>query len=117
MTGQVPRLRRLVLFTVAFGLLMAIALGSAGQLARDRSIAWALLMYLPLVPLGLAAMAFDALLREIVVDPEDKQPLWYFEVRTTGPLACCLAQQDLRQAGPRRSPAFTPLAPAALGPL
>ncbi|HEY5272999.1 MAG TPA: Trm112 family protein [Acidimicrobiales bacterium] len=24
-------------------------------------------------------MALDALLREILVDPEDKKPLWYFE--------------------------------------
>ncbi len=24
-------------------------------------------------------MALDALLQEILVDPEDKQPLWYFE--------------------------------------
>jgi uncharacterized protein len=24
-------------------------------------------------------MPLDALLREILVDPEDKQPLWYFE--------------------------------------
>ena len=40
-------------------------------------------------------------------------PLRHFEARTTGPLTCCLAQQDLQQ-GPTDSPAFTPLTPAAL---
>ena len=43
-------------------------------------------------------------------------PPRHFEASTIGPLTCCLAQQDLRQ-GPTDSPAFTPLTPAALGPL
>ena len=63
MSGRILRLGRLARVAIAPGLMLAIALGSAGQMVRDRAIAWALLMYLPLVPLGLAAVAFDAISR------------------------------------------------------
>ncbi len=55
--------RRLLRLAIAYGLTLAIVLGTVGQLVRDRSIVFALLMYFPLVPLGLAAMAFDAIRR------------------------------------------------------
>jgi len=48
---------------MGFAWLLAVALGVARQVVRDRSVAWALLMYLPLVPLGLAAAGFDAIFR------------------------------------------------------
>jgi endonuclease/exonuclease/phosphatase (EEP) superfamily protein YafD len=48
---------------IAWGLLVLIALGTIGQLARDRSIVLALFLYLPLVLLGLAALVFDATCR------------------------------------------------------
>jgi endonuclease/exonuclease/phosphatase (EEP) superfamily protein YafD len=63
MTERILRLRRLARLVVAVGLVLAIVLGSVGQVVRDRSVAWALLMYLPLVPLGLMAAAFDGILR------------------------------------------------------
>ena len=63
MSEPPSRPRRLFRLVTAYGLVLAIVLGSAGQIVRDRSIAWALLMYFPLVPLGLAAVAFDAIRR------------------------------------------------------
>lgn len=48
---------------IASNLVLGIALGVAAQVVRDRSVAWALLMYVPLIPLGLAATAFDATCR------------------------------------------------------
>jgi endonuclease/exonuclease/phosphatase (EEP) superfamily protein YafD len=60
MIGRIRRLARLV---VASGLILGIALGLSGQVVRDRSIAWALLMYLPLVPMGLTAAVFDGICR------------------------------------------------------
>ena len=63
MSEAIPRFLRLARPVIAYGLVLGIALGAAGQVVRDRSIAWALLMYLPLVPLGLTAVAFDGILR------------------------------------------------------
>jgi endonuclease/exonuclease/phosphatase family metal-dependent hydrolase len=63
MSGQPSRVRRLARLVIASGLMLAIALGAVGQVARDRSVILALFMYLPLVPLGLTAVAFDAIRR------------------------------------------------------
>jgi endonuclease/exonuclease/phosphatase family metal-dependent hydrolase len=43
----------------AVGLAVLISVGLVGQVIRDRSVATALLMYLPLIPLGLAALGLD----------------------------------------------------------
>ena len=43
-------------------------------------------------------------------------PLRHFRASNTEPLTCLFARQDPRQ-DPSDSPAFTPLTPAALGPL
>ncbi len=48
---------------VAGGLALGIALGLAGLIVRDRTIAFALLMYLPTPLLSLAAIGFDAACR------------------------------------------------------
>ncbi len=48
---------------MAVGLAALIALGLLGQAVRDRSAAWAVLMYLPLIPLGLAAAGLDGICR------------------------------------------------------
>jgi len=61
--GRPSRARRVLRLAVGSGLLVAMVLGVAGQVVRDRSVFWALLMYLPIVPLGLAAVGFDALHR------------------------------------------------------
>ena len=56
------RLRRLasgLALLAASGLATLIALGLAGQAIRDRSVATALMMYIPLMPVGLAAVALD----------------------------------------------------------
>ncbi len=44
-------------------MVLAVGLGAAGLVVRDRSVGWALLMYLPLPLIGLAAAAFDAACR------------------------------------------------------
>jgi endonuclease/exonuclease/phosphatase family metal-dependent hydrolase len=44
------------------GVLVTIVAGLVGQVIRDRSIALAVLMYLPLLPAGLAAIVLDSLL-------------------------------------------------------
>ena len=48
---------------VTAGLALLIGLGLLGQVARDRTTWLALCMYLPLLPLGIATVAFDALRR------------------------------------------------------
>src|SRR5688500_7690355 len=66
------RLRRFWCVVRAFvtgATLVAIALGLAGHLARDRNLALALLMYIPIVPLGLWALVFDLLRRGKSVRP------------------------------------------------
>jgi endonuclease/exonuclease/phosphatase family metal-dependent hydrolase len=45
------------------GLLAIIVAGLVGQVIRDRSVVFAVLMYLPLLPVGLAAIALDIILR------------------------------------------------------
>jgi endonuclease/exonuclease/phosphatase family metal-dependent hydrolase len=45
------------------GLSVIIVAGLIGQMIRDRSVAFAVLMYLPLLPAGLTAIAFDLILR------------------------------------------------------
>ncbi|WP_435018330.1 endonuclease/exonuclease/phosphatase family protein [Tundrisphaera sp. TA3] len=47
----------------AIALIAVIAAGAVGQFVRDRSAAWGLLLYLPLFPLGLAALGLDLLAR------------------------------------------------------
>lgn len=44
---------------IAFGLATTIVLGLAGQLIRDRTVLAAILMYLPLLPGGVAAIVLD----------------------------------------------------------
>jgi endonuclease/exonuclease/phosphatase family metal-dependent hydrolase len=48
---------------VAIGSAILIAAGLAGQAIRDRSVATALMMYIPLILLGLAALVLDLLCR------------------------------------------------------
>ena len=55
------RLRRGVRVGISFGLVLGTVLGTVGQVVRDRSVGWALLMYLPLIPMGLAAVVWDAI--------------------------------------------------------
>ena len=43
----------------AVGLTTIMVLGIAGQVIRDRSVSLAILMYLPLLPAGLTAVALD----------------------------------------------------------
>ena len=45
------------------GLAAITALGLVGQAVRDHSVASAVLMYLPLLPVGLTAVLFDLILR------------------------------------------------------
>ncbi len=54
---------RLIGSAVVPVLALGIAAGVLGQVVRDRSVGWALLMDLPLVPIGLAAVAWDAIRR------------------------------------------------------
>jgi endonuclease/exonuclease/phosphatase (EEP) superfamily protein YafD len=63
MSEPISRPLRLIRLVIASGLVLSIALGFAGQIIRDRAVPLALLMYLPLVPLGLAAAVFDAICR------------------------------------------------------
>jgi endonuclease/exonuclease/phosphatase (EEP) superfamily protein YafD len=63
MIDRVAWFRRMVRLAIACGLLLTIALGTVGQVARDRSVILALLMYLPLVLVGLIAVVFDAICR------------------------------------------------------
>jgi endonuclease/exonuclease/phosphatase (EEP) superfamily protein YafD len=48
---------------VAAGALSLMALGAVGQIARDRNVPLALMMYIPLLPVGLCAVAVDLLAR------------------------------------------------------
>jgi endonuclease/exonuclease/phosphatase family metal-dependent hydrolase len=60
------RARRLAVVlarVAAFGMAALIAAGLVGQAVRDRSIATALMMYIPLMPLGLAALFIDLSIR------------------------------------------------------
>lgn len=63
MSEPIRPFRRAARLVIASGLALAIALGLVGQVVRDRAVVLALLMYLPLVPLGLAALAYDAICR------------------------------------------------------
>ena len=54
---------RFLLRTVTWITVVVTLLGVVGQVVRDRNIAFAMLMYIPLVPVGLAAVAFDLLRR------------------------------------------------------
>ncbi len=51
------------------GLLAIIIAGLVGQVLRDRSVLSAVLMYLPLLPAGLAAIALDLSLRGRAIPP------------------------------------------------
>lgn len=53
------RIVKVLLKLAAVGLATLIIAGLAGQLTRDRSAALAVLMYLPLLPAGVAAMILD----------------------------------------------------------
>ena len=62
-SGRLARFGRAARIAIAAGLILGMALGLAGQVVRDRSVIWALLMYLPLPLIGPAAVGFDALCR------------------------------------------------------
>jgi len=57
------RLVRRLVAVAAWGLLALDVLGLAGFAVRDRTVLLALLMYLPLTPLGIASLALDLLQR------------------------------------------------------
>ncbi|WP_165070442.1 endonuclease/exonuclease/phosphatase family protein [Paludisphaera rhizosphaerae] len=57
------RIVRLVTLVAAWGLLALDVLGLVGFAVRDRTVLLALLMYLPLIPLGLASLVLDLLHR------------------------------------------------------
>jgi endonuclease/exonuclease/phosphatase (EEP) superfamily protein YafD len=50
---------RLVSYTLTITTVLLILLAITGQIVRDRTVEWALLMYIPLVPLGLWAIILD----------------------------------------------------------
>jgi len=102
MSERFSRLRRLIPFIMTSGLLLAMALGAAGQLVRDRSVAWALLMYLPLVPLGLAAVAFDLIQRGRAL------PKGRFVLGAIGLVVAIGASLPMVGFGPGRSPGDGP---------
>jgi vancomycin resistance protein VanJ len=59
---RVPLLRRLRRRAVPFlttGTILVLALGATGQILRDRNVPLALMMYIPLLPLGLWAILLD----------------------------------------------------------
>ena len=58
-----PGVRRAVLAVATSLTLCAMALGIVGQVCRDRNVLLAMLMYVPLVPLGAGAVAIDLLRR------------------------------------------------------
>src|SRR5581483_10189983 len=61
-----PLPRRLVRRAVPFlttVTVLVLALGATGQVLRDRNIVLALMMYVPLLPVGLWAVLLDALCR------------------------------------------------------
>jgi endonuclease/exonuclease/phosphatase (EEP) superfamily protein YafD len=102
MSEPVSRLRRLIRLVIPSGLVLAIGLGSLGQVVRDRSIIWALLMYLPLVPLGLAAMGFDAIRRGRAL------PRGRFVLGAIGLLAVLIGAWPMVAMGPRPTAVASP---------
>ena len=60
---RLKRLARRVAHWLARGTLLLLALGAVGQAARDRNVILALMMYVPLVPVGLGAILLDALMK------------------------------------------------------
>lgn len=52
-----------LLILISWLTLLAILLGLVGQIVRDPSVEWALLMYIPLVPLGIWALIWDLFLK------------------------------------------------------
>ena len=60
---RAPGVRRAALALVTSLTLCAMALGVVGQVCRDRNVLLAILMYVPLVPLGAGAVAVDQLRR------------------------------------------------------
>jgi endonuclease/exonuclease/phosphatase family metal-dependent hydrolase len=61
--GVVRRAWRLMLQIGGCGCVTVIALGLVGQIVRDRSLVLALMMYIPLVPVGLGTIVLDLLRR------------------------------------------------------
>ncbi len=53
------RLAGVLIRVVNFGVAALIAVGLAGQIIRDRSVLTALMMYVPLLPLGIVALVLD----------------------------------------------------------
>ncbi len=95
MTGRLGALARLARLAVSLGLASVVALGLLGHLVRDRSVAWGVLMYLPLVPFGLAAAAWDAVARGRAL------PRSRFALGAFGLLAAGLAAWPMVGGGPR----------------
>jgi endonuclease/exonuclease/phosphatase family metal-dependent hydrolase len=61
--GLFRRVWRGALGVASYGCVLAVTLGLAGQVARDRNLALALMMYIPLAPVGLVTIFFDILRR------------------------------------------------------
>jgi len=93
-TGHLAALARFIRPAVAAGLVATLALGLLGHLVRDRSAAWGLLMYVPLVPIGLAAAAWDAIRRGRAI------PRGRFVLGASGLLAAALAAWPMIGGGP-----------------
>src|SRR4051812_16561085 len=62
-SGLIRRTLRKVPALLTVGTLLALSLGAVGQLARDRSVVLALMVYVPLPLVGAWAAAFDLLRR------------------------------------------------------
>lgn len=55
------QLFRLIGYLLSITTVLLIVLGLTGQIVRDRTVEWGLLMYIPLLPLGLWAILLDLL--------------------------------------------------------
>jgi endonuclease/exonuclease/phosphatase family metal-dependent hydrolase len=76
---------KMLLRLTAVGLALIIIAGLAGQLTRDRSAALAVLMYLPLLPAGVAAMILD------LAQSGRALPRGRFSLSILGCVACSVA--------------------------
>ena len=96
--SSVPRMRLRVcngLRRLAVIALSAIIIaGLIGQVVRDRSVVFAVLMYLPLLPAGLAAIALDLVARGRAI------PRARFGLALLGIVACTLPLVSMIASGP-----------------
>ena len=96
--SSVPRMRQRVcngLRRLAVIALSAIIIaGLIGQVIRDRSVVFAVLMYLPLLPAGVAAIALDLVARGRAI------PRARFGLALLGIVACTLPLVSMIASGP-----------------